>query len=295
MVENALHSFEIGLKAFGDYKNNKDKWKLKECILFLHHAIELLIKEMLYQKDLLYIFENFDKAIKARIKSNKKGNEDVFSINPKLNTVSFNKAIDRIEALYNPEEFKSPINLKENFRELNNIRNRIEHFSIEIEERYIIKIINAIYEPSKRFFEKYLEIQIEKKISLDSKEIISNINMIRVYTKTIWFATLMFLFSSQLFGIFVLNNFHALISTIFIVIFTIIPLRIRIIVIRFPIIIVSFFILYYVLYLLIIDIDIFITVESLFYLFTPVIYTFLHLMYYRNYLLNDKLNQIIKN
>ncbi|MGB3587122.1 MAG: hypothetical protein WBA23_11310, partial [Tunicatimonas sp.] len=46
---NGIHSFNRGLNTFSDYEqgDKKDDFLLKESIMFLHHGIELLMKQML--------------------------------------------------------------------------------------------------------------------------------------------------------------------------------------------------------------------------------------------------------
>lgn len=174
MIENALHSLEVALISYDSYKRKSDKWKLKECILFLHHAIELFMKQILFNKNILFLFENFNKAIDGQIRANN-NNLDIFTANPKLNTVSYKNSIKRISAILNPPEFKPPINLKDKFEDLNIFRNKIEHFSIEVEEKSVIQLIESLYRPVINFFQKYLKMDIESQISQNTKKVASKI------------------------------------------------------------------------------------------------------------------------
>lgn len=49
LKENGIHSFNKGLSDFAEYEkdNKQDDFKLKEAILFIHHGIELLLKQVL--------------------------------------------------------------------------------------------------------------------------------------------------------------------------------------------------------------------------------------------------------
>ena len=50
LKENGYHSLEKGLTVFKDFEQSEDAFLLKEAIMFLHHGIELLMKQALVEK-----------------------------------------------------------------------------------------------------------------------------------------------------------------------------------------------------------------------------------------------------
>jgi len=65
--ENGLHSLWRGIESYGTYDRNQDKLMLKDAIMFLHHGVELLMKEILIKHSPFLIFEDLrDAATKQK-------------------------------------------------------------------------------------------------------------------------------------------------------------------------------------------------------------------------------------
>ena len=55
--ENGLHSLWRGIEAYGAFDRTQDKLTLKDAIMFLHHGVELLMKEILVKHSPFLISE----------------------------------------------------------------------------------------------------------------------------------------------------------------------------------------------------------------------------------------------
>jgi hypothetical protein len=103
ILDNALDSLRMGLRHYLDPRlENRDKW----AILELFHAIELLLKERLYQEDPSLIYRASEKPVSDDSR-----------------TVGLEEALERLAAigLDVPDEYIAIL------RDLRRRRNRIEH------------------------------------------------------------------------------------------------------------------------------------------------------------------------
>jgi hypothetical protein len=71
--ENGLHSFGRGLKSYDEYLSSHNPILLKDTIIFLHHGIELLMKQILVQHSEYLIFDDLDIASKKQIDADRRG------------------------------------------------------------------------------------------------------------------------------------------------------------------------------------------------------------------------------
>ena len=74
--QNGIHSFKRGLETLQKYEKGKgtDKFLLKESIMFIHHGIELLLKEILVTKgnEHLIYSDISESTLKKVIQANQK-------------------------------------------------------------------------------------------------------------------------------------------------------------------------------------------------------------------------------
>jgi hypothetical protein len=153
LKENGSHSIEKGLNVFKEFEQNEDNLLLKEAIMFLHHGIELLMKQVLVENCGEYlIFSDIDKdTVKKVIKAKKEG-ISVFNLTNPVYTATYTEAIDRVDAFINSPQL--PENLKSWLSDLNNLRNQIEHYAIDKETDVIKDLMVKIRKPLLSFFEK---------------------------------------------------------------------------------------------------------------------------------------------
>ncbi len=121
--------------------------------MFLHQSIELLMKEMLVRHSPYLIFEELKDIPRKQKEANKQG-IGIFFIEKPPRSVTYEVAIDRVEAFLNPIELDE--DLKQNLNRLNGLRNQLEHYAIEADREEIVQILEAIHKPILRLFEKYL-------------------------------------------------------------------------------------------------------------------------------------------
>ena len=153
--ENGIHSLEKGIEIYSKYLENNDDFALKESIMFLHHGIELLMKEILINKNEFLIFEDLKSATKKQLIANqeKTGIFMIRGANPPK-TVSYEEAIKRVRAFLDPDELNET--LVDNLLKLNSFRNKVEHHEVNIDKQEIITLIEKILIPIKSFFENKL-------------------------------------------------------------------------------------------------------------------------------------------
>jgi len=130
---------------------------LKDAIIFLNHGIEILFKVMLAKRSTALMFTNIKDYQKAKENLKKSNKKDVFEIDPNLQTVSLKEALTRIEYLCDVEIEES---MKSAIFELNMIRNKLMHFSINLEWDEAEKLIFTLqfcYTVVCNFFESHIE------------------------------------------------------------------------------------------------------------------------------------------
>lgn len=151
--ENGLHSFWRGIDGYGEYDKNHSKWALKDAIIFFHHGIELLMKEILVKNNPFLIFEDLRDATKKQLQADEK-KIGIFFLDAPPKTVSYEEAINRVCAFVKPSELD--VDLKKNLLRLNQFRNQLEHYEIEVEQHTVTQLLAALHEPVTDLFEKQI-------------------------------------------------------------------------------------------------------------------------------------------
>ncbi|GAV11369.1 hypothetical protein [Paenibacillus sp. NAIST15-1] len=134
---------------------------LKDCILTMHHSIEILFKSILKDIDESLIFSNRDRYEKAKEAALKQKKKDVFEVNPTLRTITLFEAVELAENecdLSIPEKYKVLINY------LNKIRNQLTHYGIEFDDAEVLKLtvnLQLCYEYTINFFKSHIA-ELEK-------------------------------------------------------------------------------------------------------------------------------------
>jgi hypothetical protein len=151
--ENGEHSFKRSLESYQAYENSRDLMFLKDTIMFLHQSIELLMKEMLVSHSPYLIFEELKDIPRKQMEANKQGT-GIFFIEKPPRSVTYEVAIDRVEAFLEPIELDE--SLKQNLTRLNRLRNQLEYYAIKADREEIVQILEAIHKPILRLFENHL-------------------------------------------------------------------------------------------------------------------------------------------
>jgi hypothetical protein len=132
--------------------------RLKDAVIFLNHGIEILLKLILKNHSPSLMFENIHTYLKAKEKlKNTPNAKNVFEIDKNLRTVTLLEALKRVE-------FLCDIEIPENFRAsilyINDIRNQIMHYAIELDDDEREKLVNRLkycYEEAVNFFETHIK------------------------------------------------------------------------------------------------------------------------------------------
>jgi hypothetical protein len=146
LLENCYHSLKRGYELWGEGQRKQDAWLLKEAIIWIHHGIELGIKQLLVQTNEYLVFEDVDKAVK-QLTNLRKQNPDVSVLdlfeqeNPAF-SVSFHKAVERAAVMLNLDDLSEKNKLRTNIDELTKYRNKIVHYSINIDFDMIVALLS---------------------------------------------------------------------------------------------------------------------------------------------------------
>ncbi|MFC9540780.1 hypothetical protein ACFTQ7_12940 [Lysinibacillus sp. NPDC056959] len=130
---------------------------LKDAVIFLNHGIEILLKVMLAERSAALMFSSIKDYQKAKEDLKASSKQDVFEVNPNLQTVSLREALARIEYLCDVEIEDT---MKSAVFELNFIRNKLMHFSLTLDQEDLDKFIDKLkfcYTISCDFFEKHID------------------------------------------------------------------------------------------------------------------------------------------
>jgi len=142
--ENGLHSFRRGMKSYGKYLRSQDPMLLKDAVMFLHHGIELLMKQILVQHSEYLIFDDLDDASEKQRRADDLG-ISVFDLEKSPLTVGYNEAIHRVEAFVKHAQLDET--LRPNLENLNRLRNKLEHYAINADRNEIEKLLSVIRDP----------------------------------------------------------------------------------------------------------------------------------------------------
>jgi hypothetical protein len=153
LVDNGTDSLEKGLEAFNRYSSKKDVIHLKDAIMAIHHGLELLLKELLRRESRYLIFEDLRQIAKKQKQADDQ-KVDIFFLTQPPRTVSFQEALERVETLIRPKYLDN--SLVGALSELNAIRNRIEHYSIDVDVEDVVSLISSIQQPLLTFLRKNL-------------------------------------------------------------------------------------------------------------------------------------------
>lgn len=135
------------------WKRNSDAWLLKESVIWIHHGIELLLKQLVVQSNEFLVFQDVNKAVeRLGILRKKDGMEnagvlDLFDYDEKIMSVGFKNLIDRVAITLNIEELSEKKSLRNKIDKLTRIRNKIVHFSIELDIFEISELLSEILNP----------------------------------------------------------------------------------------------------------------------------------------------------
>lgn len=148
--ENGEHSFKRGLEYYTEYRRTQDQMLLKDAIMFLHHGIELLMKEVLVHHSPYLIFEDLRDIPNKQKEADKQG-IGIFFLPKPPRTASYEVVLERVEAFIKPVGLDQ--RLLDDLKHLNRLRNQLEHYAIEADKNEVVQLLVAVHEPLERLFE----------------------------------------------------------------------------------------------------------------------------------------------
>lgn len=153
LKENGIHSLWKGLEAFEEYSASQDQMLLKDAIIFIHHGVELLMKEILAKNSQFLIFEDLRDATRKQKRADELEVGIFFLENPPR-TVTFAEAVRRVDAFMQPEHLNHA--LIADLDRLNSHRNQLEHYAIEADVDEIGRLLASVREPLLGLFDSQL-------------------------------------------------------------------------------------------------------------------------------------------
>lgn len=153
LLDNSSHSLKRGYEMWGQWKKSEDAWLLKESVIWVHHGIELALKQLLVQTNEFLVFQDVDRAVeRLEILRRKKGMEnagvlDLFEHDGRAISVGFGKLIDRVAITLSIDELANKAPLREKIDKLTKYRNSIVHFSIELNVLEVSGLLSEIINP----------------------------------------------------------------------------------------------------------------------------------------------------
>jgi len=138
----------------------KEALALKEAIIWIHHGIELSLKQLLVQSNEYLVFEKVDEAVRklAQLRRQPDMSDasvlDLFDYGEGTYTVGFSKLIERVAVMLNLPELAQGASLREKIDELTNYRNKIVHFSVEVQLDEVSSLLTDLMEPFLKLLER---------------------------------------------------------------------------------------------------------------------------------------------
>ncbi|MFT4413207.1 hypothetical protein ACLM5H_05025 [Fredinandcohnia humi] len=130
---------------------------MKDAILSINHANEILFKYLLKDKNEHLIYRDLEAYIKAKKQMIAEQKDNVMDTKVRLDTVNLFEAIERLELIC---ELEIPSELKRVLTTLNGYRNKLMHYEIELSEDKVGQLgfmISKAYEKTIDYFNEHVE------------------------------------------------------------------------------------------------------------------------------------------
>jgi len=168
LLQNGVHSLERGFQRFDEYLRLDDDFLLKEAIMFIHHGIELLLKQLLAQANEFLIFSDLRQVVRKQRQAKQQGMH-LLDLDDPPHTATYLEAIERVDAFLDVPDFDA--RLQRALRELNRWRNMLEHYAIEADRDAILSILADIRGPLLAVFKAHIpDFEMEARTLIESLE-----------------------------------------------------------------------------------------------------------------------------
>ncbi|MDM8547760.1 hypothetical protein QUF61_14810 [Candidatus Venteria ishoeyi] len=157
LLTNCCHSLQRGYELWEEGQDSNNGWLLKEAVFWIHHGIELALKQLLVQTNEFLVFSDVDKAVdklaKLRRASPDKTVLDLFDEKDAPLSVGFKDLLPRCAIMLNLNELAENQVLQQSIEELTRYRNKIVHFSIRLDIGKVVRLLAEILTPLIRLLE----------------------------------------------------------------------------------------------------------------------------------------------
>jgi hypothetical protein len=154
LLDNSAHSLQRGYELWYQGQTTHDGWVLKEAIFWIHHGVELALKQLLVQTNEYLVFDKIDDAVRKLThlrRQNGMANAGVLDLfnqdESGIVSVSFHNLVQRVAIMLNIRELEEGAPLRTYIDELTKYRNKIVHFSIEMNVSEISSLLSDVLEP----------------------------------------------------------------------------------------------------------------------------------------------------
>ncbi len=166
LLDNACHSLQRGYEMLNQGRTKKDALLLKEAIIWIHHGVELSLKQLLVQSNEYLVFENVDEAVRKLAHLRRQPDMfhatvlDLFDYGESVYTVGFSKLVERVSIILNFPELATGSPLRRRIDELTNYRNRITHFAVEVRLDEVVSLLADLMEPFLTLLEREIRNEV---------------------------------------------------------------------------------------------------------------------------------------
>lgn len=135
------------------WEESEDAWLLKEAVIWVHHGIELVLKQLLVQTNEFLVFQDLNKAVeRLGILRKKRGMKnagvlDLFDHDDKVMSVGFRSLIERAAITLSISELEEGGVLRSKIDRLTRYRNKIVHFSLELDVIEVSSLLSDLLNP----------------------------------------------------------------------------------------------------------------------------------------------------
>ena len=145
--KNGIHSLAEGLRCLQQFLDkDDDPYLMKEVVLKIHHGLETLLKDLLFQRNPIFLLS--EKTNISQILEYYKGfyegkNNYLFD---DAKTITPEETLNRIKVLkiVSGVSNKDFVQLSNSFKTLNAVRNQLQHFAIKANPEEIIRVLGNL-------------------------------------------------------------------------------------------------------------------------------------------------------
>jgi hypothetical protein len=163
LLDNSCHSLQRGYELWNKGQQTQDVWTLKESIIWIHHGVELALKQLLVQTNEYLVFEKVDEAVRKLAHLRRQpgmSSADVLNLFDRDDTVisvGFRRLIQRTAVMLDITGLAEGAPLRTYVDELTRYRNKLVHFSVELNIAEITSLLSDLLEPLLELLEREVD------------------------------------------------------------------------------------------------------------------------------------------